>query len=56
MAGATGALAPAMLKPRGREYLFPAINKNSANAQAYSHKMFASAMLKSFRPLWRREP
>jgi len=32
MAGATGALAPAMLKARGREYLFAAINENSANA------------------------
>jgi len=97
--GTTGALAPAMLKPRGREYLIaraifshifarcslnfhssslcclhtiktshsvgargrilrnklmkhtsPAkisVNKNSANACAYSHKMFAPAMLKS---------
>ena len=40
--------APAMLKPWGREYLFTAVNKNSAN----SHKMFVPAMLKSFRRLW----
>ena len=104
-AGATGTLAPAMWKPRGREYLIaPAIfshifaccslnfhslslcclhiiktshsvgttgrilrnkftkhtsparisiNKNSANARAYSHKMFVPATLKSFRRLSR---
>ena len=45
-----GGLAHAMLKPRGGARVSFRSNKHdSANAQTFSHKVFAPAMLKSFR-------